>query len=118
MKKEEKRRLDLSSKFMQMGQSLITEGEKDDNLVIIQIGNLLMFIAGLILSEDDDDIFKFADLCSMFSAKKILDAMQNEQYSISDFLNKDLDGETYEELIKKLNNLKDKNKGKNDGDIN
>lgn len=106
------RRLDLSGKFMEMGQSLISEGKENSDLGISQIGTILIFMSGLLIG-GDDDIFKFSDLCSMFSSKKILDSMQ-EDNPITDLFNKRLDDETYDEFIKKIKKLRDKNNGKND----
>jgi len=106
------RRLDLSSKFMKMGQSLMTEGRDDSDIGLSQIGTILIFMSGLLIG-GDDDIFKFSDLCSMFSSKKILDSMQEEN-PLLDMFSKRLGDETYDEFIKKINKLRDKNNGKND----
>jgi len=106
------RRLDLSGKFMKMGQSLMKEGRDESDIAIAQIGTILIFMSGLLIG-GDEDIFKFSDLCSMFSSKKILDSMQEEN-PIMDLFNKRLDDETYDEFIKKINKLRDKNNGKND----
>ena len=54
------RHLDLSAKFMQMGQSLILEGEQKNDISISQIGTILIFMSGLLLGENDD-INKFSD---------------------------------------------------------
>lgn len=110
------RRLDLSSKFMKMGQSLMTEGRDESDIALAQIGTILIFMSGLLIG-GDDDIFKFSDLCSMFSSKKILDSMQEEN-PLLDMFTKRLDDETYDEFIKKINKLRDKNNGKNDDDVN
>ena len=110
------RRLDLSSKFMKMGQSLMTEGRDESDIALAQIGTILIFMSGLLIG-GDDDIFKFSDLCSMFSSKKILDSMQEEN-PLLDMFSKRMDDETYDEFIKKINKLRDKNNGKNDDDVN
>jgi hypothetical protein len=106
------RRLDLSGKFMKMGQSLMTEGRDESDIALAQIGTILIFMSGLLIG-GDDDIFKFSDLCSMFSSKKILDSMQEEN-PLLDMFSKRMDDETYDEFIKKINKLRDKNNGKND----
>jgi hypothetical protein len=113
MRKDEiDRRLDLSSKFMKMGNSLIIEGRDNKDIAIAQIGTIMIFMSGLMVG-NDDDIFKFSDLCSMFSSKKILDAMQ-EKNPLSDLFNNRLDDETYDKFIKRIDKLRDKNKGKDD----
>ena len=115
-RKEIDRRLDLSTKFMKMGQSLITEGKEEGDITLAQFGTIMVFMSGLLIG-GDDDIFKFSDLCSMFPSKKILDAMQDEN-PIVDLFNNKLDDKTYDEFIKKINKLRDKNNGKNDDEIN
>lgn len=94
------RRLDLSTKFIKMGQSLMEEGNENDDIGVSQIGATMIFMGGLLIG-DDEDIFKFSDLCSMFSAKKILESMKTTNENLS-----------YDELITKLNNLKNNNKSK------
>ena len=93
------RRLDLSTKFLKMGQSLITEGREQNDLGIAQIGAIMVFMGGLLIG-GDDDIFKFSDLCSMFSSKRILDEM-----NLSDEIGK-MDESRYDDIIKKINKLK------------
>jgi hypothetical protein len=70
----EERRLELSTKLLQMGNSLIKEGQSADDYTITQSGTLMLLVSGLILS--DEDMFLFSEICSMFSAKKILDAAE------------------------------------------
>ena len=111
------RRLDLSSKFMKMGQSLINEGRDNNDLAIAQIGTILIFMSGLLIG-GDDDIFKFSDLCSMFSSKKILDSLHEQPNPLQDLFNKRIDDDTYDEFIKKINKLRDKNKDDNENDVN
>lgn len=103
------RRLDLSVKFMKMGQTLIDEGKKDDDLGVAQIGTVLIFISGLLIG-DTDDIFKFSELCSMFSSKKILDSLTNDDNPVKGLFDKKLDSNTYDDFIKKINDLRNKEK--------
>jgi len=74
-KKNEKidRRMELSSKFLEMGCSLIKEGDELNDYSITQSGNVMILLAGIILEEKDS--FEFANLCSMFSAKKLMESM-------------------------------------------
>jgi hypothetical protein len=69
----EARRIDLSTKLRQMGDSLMNESNVsgDENLLIT--GNLMGFISTLILF--DEDIRSFSLLSEMFSAKRVLDSM-------------------------------------------
>jgi hypothetical protein len=106
------RRLDLSAKFMQMGQSLILEGRENNDISISQIGTILVFISGILLG-DDEDIFKFSDLCSMFSARKILDGIEEEGSPLKGLMKQVTDAQNYEDFIKKINEIR-KNNNKDD----
>ena len=70
----ELRRLDLSNKFIEMGQALLREGTDGQDYTITQSGNIMLILATVLLSEEDTLIF--SELCSMFSAKKIVMDMQ------------------------------------------
>ena len=98
MDKKKDRRFDLSTKFMKMGQSLMIEGREDDDIPVAQIGTILIFMSGLLISEDED-IMKFSDLCAMFSAKKILDSMHNSD-------DMPLNPRKYDAYIDKINKLR------------
>jgi len=115
MKKDEiDRRLDLSTKFMKMGHSLMNEGRENKDMAIAQLGTIMIFMSGLLIG-DDDDIFKFSDLVSMFSSKKILDAMHEQDNPIKDLFNQRLDDATYDEFVKRIDKLrKKKDNDKND----
>jgi hypothetical protein len=98
------RRLELSSKFLKMGQSLIEEGRKINDYSITQSGSIMILLAGLMF--DEDDMFLFSGLCSMFSSKKILEDVDEETLSN---LNMNSD-DTYNDFIKKINDLKKRDK--------
>lgn len=70
----EARKIELSGKLLQMGKSLIQEGQKIDDYTISQSGSIMLLVSSLLLS--DEDMFIFSEICSMFSAKKILDATE------------------------------------------
>jgi hypothetical protein len=106
------RHLDLSAKFMQMGQSLILEGEQKNDISISQIGTILIFMSGLLLGENDD-INKFSDLCSMFSARSILDGLEAEGGLFTEMLKKASEETSYDEYIKRINDLKNDNEDDN-----
>jgi len=104
--KNEKRHLELSTKFIEMGQALAKEGIKKDDYTIIQSGNIMIFMGGLLF--DEKDLFQFAELCSMFSAKKIL---ENIDLTKGDLFSGDKTHQiTYDEFIKRLNDLRGGNK--------
>jgi len=109
------RHLDLSAKFMEMGQSLILEGQNKEDISISQIGTLLIFISGLLLG-DDEDINRFSDLCSMFSARSILDGLEAEGGLFTEMIKKASEETSYDEYIKRINDLKKDND--NDNKIN
>jgi hypothetical protein len=99
------RRLDLSVKFMKMGQSLILEGKEKKDISISEIGTILIFMSGLLLG-DDDDIDKFSDLCSMFSAKTILESLEQQGGAYTDMIKKASETTSYDDYIKRINDLK------------
>jgi hypothetical protein len=93
-KKNKLRKIDISSKLMSLGNALVREGSEIDDYAIMQSGNVLMLLSAIIL--DDEDMYSFCNLCSMYSAKKELDLLRN---------NLNENPISYEELIKKLKNL-------------
>lgn len=67
-----KRHEELMDKIFRMGYALHEEGQDKDDYRITAIGDFMILISGLI--HDEDDISLFGELCSMFSAKKILES--------------------------------------------
>jgi hypothetical protein len=55
----------ISSKLVELGRSLIKEGDKDVDYTITQTGAFLILVGSLTLDEDMKSL-----LASMFSAKK------------------------------------------------
>jgi hypothetical protein len=106
------RRLDLSSKFMQMGNALMTEGHESSDLTIRQLGSLLVFMGGITF--DDGDVQKFSELTSYFSAKKVLDSMEDSHNTIIDFLKQKSNNDTYEDMVKRIEELRKRNKEDNE----
>jgi hypothetical protein len=103
------RRLDLSAKFMQMGQTLLLEGKENKDYSISQIGTIMIFMSGLLLGEEEE-IFKFSDLCSMFSAKKILDGLESDESPLKGIMKEMSGAQSYDEFIDRINELRKKNK--------
>ena len=94
------RHLELSSKLIQMGQALVKEGREHNDYNIAQTGGFLITIGGVIL--DQEDVFIFGQLASMFSAKKLIDKLEAKNSAGNDTTK-------YEEFIKYLNNLRNNN---------
>lgn len=90
------RHLELSSKFIEMGQALLKEGHDEKDFSISQCGASLIAMGGLIL--DDKNMFLFSQVCGLFSAKMILETQDRRNNQ-----------ETYEELIKKINKIRKDN---------
>jgi len=99
-----KRHLELSSKFMEMGQALLKEGNEKQDYVITQSGTFLILISGIMFS--DEDVFMFGELCSMFSSKKILDNMAQTDNPLSKFIKKVDENNSYGDFIKRINDLR------------
>lgn len=98
------RHLELSGKFLEMGQALIKEGDEKKDYVIKQSGTFFTLIGGLMY--DEKDVLLFSELCSMFSAKKVLENMENDLDLVRDIgIQPKHD---YEDIIKRINKLKEK----------
>ena len=97
------RHLELSVKFIEMGQALVAEGRNDKDYVITSAGTFFTLIGGLMY--DEKDVSLFAEICSMFSAKKVLENMENDLDIVKDIgLNTN---QNYEDLIKRINRLRE-----------
>ena len=55
---------------------------------------------------DEDDVHTFGQLCSMFSAKKLLEGLSEEQSDMLGLIKNRPDDESYEDFIKRLNKLR------------
>jgi hypothetical protein len=102
------KRLDLSAKFVQMGQALMQEGDEVKDNGVALMGTILIFLGGIVL--EDDDIFKFSELVGMFSAKKMLDNMEQHNSPIFEMIKGKAEEESYDDLIEKLKNLRKNNR--------
>lgn len=113
----QKRREDLSTKFQKMGQALIQEGFSVSDENIIQSGTLLIILSNLITN--DEDMFIFGEICTMFSAKKILDDMETRgEFPTEDILShfKQMSSEKEPPKKRKRKNRKDKDSDENVSD--
>ena len=104
-KKQENRHLDLSDKFLEMGHALMKEGYNKD-LTITQTGSFFILLSTLVTNEEDMNLF--SSICSMFSAKKILENLDKENNNYTKFLNAKNENETFEEFIKRLKLLRNR----------
>jgi hypothetical protein len=102
------RQLDLSAKFIQMGQALMLEGKENDNKNVSLVGTILVFLGGITLNEKD--VLKFSELVAMFSAKKLLDAMGELNTDEYKNMRTRADNESYDDLVERLKKLRDDNK--------
>ena len=72
----EERHLELSEKIFNLGVSLTKEAveTQDDNITIL--GKIMILISGIVSHRED--LVEFDLLCSMFSAKKLIEEIPNE----------------------------------------
>ena len=104
MESKKDRRLDVSAKLIEMGQSLMIEGKDSKDFAIAQTGSFMVLIGGLLFEERD--IYAFGELCAMYSAKKVLENLERAIPNLSSLIKEKGDDESYDELIKKINNLR------------
>jgi len=104
MKRKKDRHLDISAKLMQMGQALMKEGDDNNDNVISQTGSFIILISGLLF--EDKDLYDFGELCSMYSAKKVLENLQSVIPNLSSLITEKGSSESYDDLIKKINKLR------------
>ena len=90
------RKLELSSKFIEMGEALKKEGTKEGGYSISQSGNVMILLSGLVL--DDEDFYEFSYLCSLFTSKKTLDNIEKNNIPKN---------ESYSDFLKRIKRLRD-----------
>jgi hypothetical protein len=98
----EQRRIDVSNMVRKMGESLIQEASTNQDPRFIQLGSIFNLISVVMLV--DVDMFLFSEMCSMFSAKKIMESVKDigQDDPILDFIKKiSLKVESEEKNIKK-----------------
>ena len=99
------RRLELTTKFMKMGQALMHEGSECDDVTISQLGTMLIFLGGLAF--DENDVNKFSELVSMFSAKKLFDNLGETDSSFLRDMKQKADGKTYDDIIRVIEEMRE-----------
>ncbi len=81
------RKVEIRNMFVEMGESLVQEGFDLKDYSIAQAGTIMIILAAVLMSEEDTLIF--SEICSMFSAKKILmDIQGDDNHALSDMLKK------------------------------
>lgn len=74
-KKQKERHIDVSDKLLNMAKALSEEAHESEDVILAQTSNLLMLVSGVMTEKEDID--KLSDICAMFSAKKILDELED-----------------------------------------
>jgi hypothetical protein len=103
--KNSERRLELTSKFVQMGKALVDEGRSLDDPIIAQLGSMIIFLGGICF--DDDDVMKFGDLVSMYSAKKLIESMEDNEDPVLMAIREKAESDTYENILEGIDGLID-----------
>ena len=108
------RRLELTTKFMKMGQALMHEGSESDDITISQLGTMLIFLGGLAF--DENDVNKFSELVSMFSAKKLFDNLDENDSSFLRDMKQRADSGTYDDIIRAIEDMREEGFDDDDDD--
>ena len=103
--KNAERRLQLTSKFVQMGKALVEEGRESEDLIIAQLGSMIIFLGGICF--DDEDVTKFGDLVSMYSAKKLVESMEENNDPEMMAIRRKAESDTYENILDGIDGLID-----------
>ena len=103
--KNSERRLELTSKFVQMGKALVDEGRSLEDPIIAQLGSMIIFLGGICF--DDEDVMKFGDLVSMYSAKKLIESMEDNEDPVLMAIRKKAESDTYENILEGIDGLID-----------
>lgn len=102
------RRLQLTSKFVQMGKALVEEGKEKNDKIISQLGTMIIFLGGICF--DDEDVIKFGELVSMYSAKKLMESLEEDNDPKLMAIRKKAENDTYENILNNLDGLIDEAK--------
>lgn len=109
------RELELTIMILKMGHSLKEEGEKKENYLISEVGSILVMLSRIMVNEED--MYGFSDLCSLFSAKIIMDDVSSGENGddIPDNYLDIISNHDKDEIIKHLEQLRlDFKNGKNE----
>jgi len=103
--KNPERRLQLTSKFVQMGKALVEEGNEKHDPIIAQLGNIIIFLGGICF--EDEDVIKFSDLVSMYSAKKLVETLEEDRNPLFMAIKRKAESDTYENILEGIDGLID-----------
>ena len=103
--KNSERRLQLTSKFVQMGKALVEEGKETEDLIISRLGTMIIFLGGICF--DDEDVLRFGDLVSMYSAKKLMESLEENKDPTLMAIRKKAEDDTYENILNGIDGLID-----------
>ncbi len=101
--KNAERRLELTSKFVQMGKALVDEGRSLEDPIIAQLGSMIIFLGGICF--EDEDVLKFGDLVSMYSAKKLMESMEENEDPVLMAIRTKAESDTYENILEGVDEL-------------
>jgi hypothetical protein len=90
---------------MKMGQALMHEGSETGDVTISQLGTMLIFLGGLAF--DENDVNKFSELVSMFSAKKLFDNLDESDSSFLRDMKQRADSGTYDDIIRAIEDMRE-----------
>jgi len=105
MDKRTDRRLEISSKLIEMGNALIIEGKENKDFAISHTGSFLAFISTLMFDESDARLF--GEICCMFSAKKMLQNLESNNNGLLEQLTQMNIEESFEDFIKRINKIRE-----------
>jgi hypothetical protein len=88
-----------------MGKALVEEGRESNDLIIAQLGSMIIFLGGICF--DDEDVMKFGDLVSMYSAKKLIESMEDNEDPVLMAIRKKAESDTYENILEGIDGLID-----------
>jgi hypothetical protein len=100
MDKKNKRRGELTHKFLMMSETLMKEGFESDDKQIISAGSLLMMIGTLLLNENEME--EFNKLTSMFTSNKILTMFEEKGIDITKYLTPNVDDNSFEIILDRI----------------
>lgn len=101
------RHIELSAKLIEMGRALMMEGKDNRDYSIVQTGSGMIALGGLIL--DESNLVLFGQMCGLFASKMILDNMERNKHDYMIYLKEKSDKESYEDFIKRLNQMREDN---------
>jgi hypothetical protein len=98
-----------------MGKALVEEGRESNDLIIAQLGSMIIFLGGICF--DDEDVTKFGELVSMYSAKKLVESMEENNDPELMAIRRKAEADTYENILDGIDGLiDDAKRGKLDED--